>query len=324
MNANGIIIVDKPAGPTSHDVVARVRQILHTRRVGHTGTLDPFATGVLIICFGRATRLAQFFLRDEKEYIARMRLGWSTDTGDLTGAQLSPPTDVGNLTREQISTAFEYFRGHIKQVPPMYAAKKINGVKLYEMARRGQVIERTPIDVEIKELELLGVDKSGVIQDITFRVVSSSGTYVRVLAEDIGYERFITMLLVSLDPKARMLTCANAGHLPGYVFNAHGEIKTQLKRSGIPLGLKPDTHYPPGASVKLERGDTVLLLTDGIDEAMSPDNTIFGIERALEIVRTHRSKTARDLVETLYAGVRQFSQNTPQQDDVTAVVIKAV
>ena len=146
----------------------------------------------------------------------------------------------------------------------------------------------------------------------------------RVLAEDIGYERFITMLLVSLDPKARMLTCANAGHPPGYVFSGQGEIKTQLKRSGIPLGLKPDTHYPPGTGVKLERGDTVLLLTDGIDEAMSPDNTIFGIERALEIVRTHRSKTARELVETLYAGVRRFSQNTPQLDDVTAVVIKAV
>jgi sigma-B regulation protein RsbU (phosphoserine phosphatase) len=132
------------------------------------------------------------------------------------------------------------------------------------------------------------------------------------------------MLLVSLDPKARMLTCANAGHPPGYVFNSHGEIKMQLKRNGIPLGLKPDTHYPPGASVKLERGDTVLLLTDGIDEAMSPDNTIFGIERALEIVRTHLKKTARELVDSLYAGVRQFSQNTPQQDDVTAVVIKAV
>ena len=146
----------------------------------------------------------------------------------------------------------------------------------------------------------------------------------RVLAEDIGYERFITMLLVSLDPKARMLTCANAGHLPGYVFNSRGDIKTQLKRSGIPLGLKPDTHYPPGIGVKLERGDTVLLLTDGVDEAMSPDNAIFGIERALEIVRAHRNKTARELVDTLYSGVRQFSQNTPQQDDVTAVVIKAV
>jgi sigma-B regulation protein RsbU (phosphoserine phosphatase) len=146
----------------------------------------------------------------------------------------------------------------------------------------------------------------------------------RVLAEDIGYERFITMLLVSLDPKARMLVCANAGHPPGYVFNVRGEIKTQLKRSGIPLGLKPDTRYPPGVGVKLERGDTVLLLTDGIDEAMAPDNTIFGIERTLEVVRAHRDKSARELVDTLYAAVRRFSQNTPQQDDVTAVVIKAV
>jgi len=198
MNASGVIIVDKPAGPTSHDVVARVRQILRTRRVGHTGTLDPFATGVLVICFGKATRLAQFFLRDEKEYIARMRLGWSTDTGDLTGAQLSPPTDVGNLTTEQILTALDYFRGHIRQVPPMYAAKKINGVKLYEMARRGQVIERAPIDVEIKELELLAVDKSGISQDVTFRVVCSSGTYIRALAEDIGQRLSAGAHLVAL------------------------------------------------------------------------------------------------------------------------------
>ena len=146
----------------------------------------------------------------------------------------------------------------------------------------------------------------------------------RVLAEDIGYERFITMLLVSLDPKARLLSYANAGHPAGYVFDAKGEIKIQLRRSGIPLGLKPDTHYPPGAGVKLERGDIVLLLTDGIDEAMSPDNTIFGIDRALDIVRAQRKKTARDVVDSLYAAVRRFSQNTPQQDDVTAVVIRAV
>jgi len=133
----------------------------------------------------------------------------------------------------------------------------------------------------------------------------------RVLAEDIGYERFITMLLVSLDPKARMLSCANAGHPPDTFQQPRRNQNAIEAQRAFPLGLKPDTHYPPGTGVKLERGDTVLLLTDGIDEAMSPDNTIFGIERALEIVRAHRNKSARELVETLYAGVRQFSQKHP-------------
>src|SRR6266545_1739502 len=107
LSMDGALIIDKPAGMTSHDVVARVRKIIGERRVGHTGTLDPFATGVLVICFGRATRLAQFFLRDEKEYISRMRLGWATDTGDLTGAQVSTLTDVGHLTRETIASALD-------------------------------------------------------------------------------------------------------------------------------------------------------------------------------------------------------------------------
>jgi tRNA pseudouridine55 synthase len=153
---------------------------------------------VLVICFGRGTRLARFFLPDEKEYIARMRLGWSTDTGDLTGTQLSPPADVEHLTEETISSAFDHFRGQIKQVPPMYAAKKISGVKLYELARRGEVIERTPVDVEIKELELQAVEKSGMTQDVTLRVVCSSGTYIRVLAEDIGQRLGVGAHLVAL------------------------------------------------------------------------------------------------------------------------------
>jgi sigma-B regulation protein RsbU (phosphoserine phosphatase) len=146
----------------------------------------------------------------------------------------------------------------------------------------------------------------------------------RILAEDIGYERFITMLLVSLDPRTRILSCANAGHPAGYVLDSRGEIKAQLKRTGIPLGIKPDTNYPRATETALSVGDIVLLLTDGIDEAMSPDEAIFGADRTLEVIRARRHLSARDLVDALYHAVRQFSQNTPQLDDVTAVVIKVI
>ncbi len=192
-SGDGVFIIDKPADWTSHDVVARVRKILRTRRVGHTGTLDPFATGALVVCVNRATRLVQFLTGDDKEYIATMRLGLATDTGDLTGAPIAPGADASHITVEKAQEVFGHFRGRIKQIPPMYSAKKVGGVKLYEMARRGEEIERAPIEVEIKELELLGPADNLLegaaqpgIRDFSFRVVCSSGTYIRTLAEDIG------------------------------------------------------------------------------------------------------------------------------------------
>lgn len=186
---DGVLVIDKPEGWTSHDVVARVRKILKTRRVGHTGTLDPFATGALVVCINRATRLAQFLTGDDKEYLATMRLGFSTDTGDLTGRPNTPVTDARDITSDKVKEVFGRFRGRINQIPPMYSAKKVGGVKLYEMARRGEEIERKPVEVEIKELELC--DSTGDVAqsesgEFSFRVVCSSGTYVRTLAEDIG------------------------------------------------------------------------------------------------------------------------------------------
>jgi len=197
--ADGIIIIDKPGGVTSHDVVARVRRILQTRRVGHTGTLDPFATGVLVVCLNRATRLAQFLTSDEKEYLATIRLGYATETGDLTGARLASTTDARRVSLESVRAALAHFRGRIHQVPPMYSAKKVGGVKLYELARRGEQIARQPIEVEIKEIELSAPaggltdggsgffrDQADGARDFDLRVVCSSGTYIRTLAEDIG------------------------------------------------------------------------------------------------------------------------------------------
>ena len=189
---DGILVIDKPGGVTSHDVVARVRRALGTRRVGHTGTLDPFATGVLLACVNRATRLAQFLTGEEKEYLARVRLGMATETGDLTGAPLGPAVDARGVSAGAVAEALARFRGRTLQVPPMYSAKKVGGVRLYELARRGEEIERQPITVEIRELELQALegepfhDGDGGCRDFDLRVVCSAGTYVRTLADDLG------------------------------------------------------------------------------------------------------------------------------------------
>ncbi len=178
--ANGILIVDKPAGWTSQDVAAKLRGVFHERRVGHGGTLDPMATGVLPVFIGRATRAAEFMESAEKEYVAGLRLGLVTNTQDTSGETLcEQPVSV---TREQLEAVLRRFAGPIEQIPPMYSAVKIGGRKLYELARKGQEIERAPRAVTIHELELL--DGGGA--DWTLRVRCTKGTYVRTLCHDIG------------------------------------------------------------------------------------------------------------------------------------------
>jgi sigma-B regulation protein RsbU (phosphoserine phosphatase) len=146
----------------------------------------------------------------------------------------------------------------------------------------------------------------------------------RVLADDIGLERFITMLLICFDCDERVLRYANAGHPAGYVLGSGGDIKAELRRTGVPLGIKPDTDYHAAREVQLETGDLILLLTDGIDEAVSPTEELFGIERALAVVRSRRTGPASEVVESLYQEVRQFAHNTAQLDDITAVIIKVL
>lgn len=194
--ADGVLVIDKPADWTSHDVVAKVRKILRTRRIGHTGTLDPFATGVLAVCVNRATRLVQFLTGDDKEYAATMRLGFATDTGDFTGQPLAPVVDADHITAEQVQSVLAQFRGRIQQIPPMYSAKKIGGVRLHELARRGETIERQPIEIEIKEIELQADGSRS--PEFSFRVVCSSGTYIRTLAEDIGKQLGVGAHLTAL------------------------------------------------------------------------------------------------------------------------------
>ena len=195
---DGILIIDKPAEWTSHDVVAKLRNLLKIRRIGHTGTLDPFATGVLVVCLNRATRLVQFLTGHDKEYLATMRLGETTDTGDLTGEPAGPPIDAGGITEAQIREALDQFRGVISQVPPMYSAKKVAGKKLYELAREGKEVERAPVEVEIKSIELLDLHPPGLTMDVTIRVLCSAGTYIRTLAEDIGKKLGVGAHLIAL------------------------------------------------------------------------------------------------------------------------------
>ena len=179
--ANGILIIDKPAGWTSHDVVAKLRGIFHEKRIGHAGTLDPMATGVLPVFVGRATRAVEFAAEREKEYLAGLRLGVVTDTQDVTGNTLS--THPVDLTRAQVEAALAPFRGDIQQIPPMYSAIKRGGKKLYELARRGEEVERQPRPITIYELELLDQVSPS---EYTLRVLCSKGTYVRTLCHDIG------------------------------------------------------------------------------------------------------------------------------------------
>ncbi len=178
--ANGIISIDKPQGWTSQDVTSRLRRVFNTRRIGHGGTLDPLATGVLPVFVGRATRGVEFFEHAEKIYETVLRLGMTTDTEDITGKVLSE--QEVHLTQEEFLSVLPRFRGEILQVPPMYSALKVNGKKLYDLARAGKEVERTPRPITVFELECLSF--SG--QEARLRVHCSKGTYIRTLCKDIG------------------------------------------------------------------------------------------------------------------------------------------
>ncbi len=179
---NGVLPVDKPDGPTSHDVVARARRALRTRAVGHTGTLDPFASGLLLVCAGPATRLAEYLTGLPKTYVATMRLGAATDTDDLTGEVIGGSDDWQSVTRERIEAALQAQVGTIEQLPPLYSAKKVDGERMYAAARRGEQVERKPSTVTIYAIRLLAME----LPDVEFEVECGAGTYIRAIARDAG------------------------------------------------------------------------------------------------------------------------------------------
>jgi len=181
LDSAGVLVMDKAAGMTSHDVVARVRRLLHIRQVGHFGTLDPFATGVLPLSLGKATRFAQFYLKSRKSYEGVIRFGFSTDTYDATG---QPTSAAGNCRpdRGALERLLGEFTGRIMQVPPPFSAKRVNGVRAYELARQHKPVDLKPVEIEIYALELGEMEADAA----HFSVECSGGTYVRSLAHDLG------------------------------------------------------------------------------------------------------------------------------------------
>ena len=179
---HGLLLVDKPAGPTSHEIVKTARRALSERRIGHTGTLDPAATGLLVLCVGAATRLQQYMLGWRKTYVGEIRLGFATTTYDTEGEMIGEPAPVPALDAGRLAALEARFSGELLQVPPAYSAKKVAGRKAYDMARAGEQVQLEPTAVTIYELTLTLAH----LDRLAFRVVCSSGTYVRSLAHDLG------------------------------------------------------------------------------------------------------------------------------------------
>ena len=273
---NGILIIDKPEGWTSMDVCAKLRGLFHERRVGHGGTLDPMATGVLPVFLGRATRAVSFVTDSEKEYVAGLQLGVITNTQDTTGEVLE--TRPVSVTREQLEAALAPFRGDILQVPPMYSAIKIGGKKLYELARKGKEVERPPRPVTIHALEI--VEQTGS-ETWTLRVRCSKGTYVRTLCHDIGLALGCGGAMSSLRrTMAGGFTLDDAVTLEG-VLSAP-DPAALLRPVDACFADRPALTLPAGAEKKVRNGVPVSLprLADGEYRVYAPDGTFLALSRA--------------------------------------------
>lgn len=270
---DGILNLDKPSGMTSHDVVAQMRTIADQRRVGHAGTLDPMATGVLLICLGRATRMSEYLMDSKKVYRARVYLGVTTDTYDAEGEMVATaPVTAG---REDVEVALEGFRGEILQVPPMYSALKRDGEPLYRLARRGITVERPPRAVTIHRLEMTAWEPP----ELTLKLTCSRGTYVRSLAHDLG----------------QALGCG--GHLAGLIRLASGDFRVEdaapladvtperLPELVLPLDAalrdRPALHLNAAATRALRSGLPIPAgphpAEDSLARAYGPDGTFLAV-----------------------------------------------
>ena len=280
---NGIIIIDKPQGWTSMDVCAKLRGMFHEKRVGHAGTLDPMATGVLPVFIGRATRAVEFAAGSDKEYIAGLKLGVVTNTQDTTGEVLEQRPVAAE--REDVVRVLSQFTGLIEQLPPMYSAIKINGKKLYELARKGQEVERKPRPVTIHALEIL--DQAPAQEtDYLIRVACSKGTYVRTLCHDIGQALGCGGCMSSLQRvKAAGFTLADSVTLEAVqeaVDRGEGEsllLPVNCCFAGLPvLVLKP-----AGAEKKIRNGAALPVrdVPDGEYRVYGMDKTFLALGRAV-------------------------------------------
>ncbi len=294
---DGVLVINKPAGQTSHDVVARARTLLGVPKVGHTGTLDPAATGVLVLCLGKATRIAEYLMNMDKAYRAVLRLGVATDTQDATG------TVVGRVAetlpdQAAIVAAMDRFIGRRQQVPPMYSAVKVQGVPLYKAARAGRTVSRSPREFTVRSLEILSIGPTpeGTAHlptlDVTFDVVCSKGTYVRTLCADIGELLGVGGHLASLERRRVGRFCIEEAlsldELAGLADR--GAVETRLYTLAAALADLPALHVDRDAVEGLCHGVAVpvsrVVSSEGAWMAgafvrlLSPDGRLVGIGKA--------------------------------------------
>jgi tRNA pseudouridine55 synthase len=258
----GVLVLDKPAGMTSHDVVDRIRRLFRTRRVGHTGTLDPDATGVLVLCLGTATRLAEYLSTSAKHYTAEVVFGVTTDTMDGSGVALSE-SDAAHLSRESVLALLPRFRGKILQVPPMVSARHHQGKRLYELAREGLTVERVAREVEISSLELTEFT-AGTAARATLEITCSTGTYIRVLADDLGtaagtgaHMRSLRRTWVGMD-EATAFTLAEAHRLEQLAQDSDaGTVITTLLPLADALRALPHLRLTDDGLRRLRNGQSI-------------------------------------------------------------------
>jgi tRNA pseudouridine55 synthase len=248
-DVHGVLNINKPSGMTSHDVVDAVRRTLQMQRVGHTGTLDPRATGVLPVCVGRATRIAQYLTQADKEYVMTLRLGITTDTLDAAGKETGR-AEAGHVRRQDVEAVLPRFVGEIQQIPPIYSAKKHQGERLYRLARRGETVEREPVAVTVFALELLGFESP----DVHLKATCSKGTYARSLCDDIGR-------VLGCGGHLRALCRTRAGRfaLDGSVTLEGLEERVNTGRLGeVLLSIADALGHLPGVRVAPEAGALIL------------------------------------------------------------------
>jgi len=258
---DGVIIVDKAREWTSHDVVNKMRRLAGTRKIGHLGTLDPGATGVLPLVIGRATRLAQFFTRNDKTYEGVIHFGYSTDSYDMDGEATSPKTPV-TLEREALEALFDRFRGPLSQTPPPVSAKKIAGRPAYELARKGQPVELKAVSVEVHELQITALEGC----EATIRMHCSAGTYVRSIAHDAGQALGCGAFLKSLRRTA-------SGDFKIEQARTLDELAVLAQEERLGEALIPAAQLLPGFPAELVDSITVGQIRNGRDFRVSPFQT---------------------------------------------------
>src|SRR5476651_1276971 len=282
---DGVLLLDKPVGFSSNDALIKAKRVLNAKKAGHTGTLDPFATGLLPLCFGEATKFSQDLLEADKTYDTTVHLGLTTDTGDTEGEVVD--TRAVDVTLEQIEAVLARFRGEIAQIPPMYSALKRDGKPLYEYARAGQTVEREARNVTIHALDLIAC----ALPDVTFRVTCSKGTYVRTLAEDIGEVLGCGAHLVALRRTVvGALTLEHAVTLDALAEATPDTRDSWLQPVDALLSTFPAVHLDADATRRFAQGQRLKLsdiadapaLADRVRVYALEDQRLLGVARAGE------------------------------------------